>query len=121
MDGVDTLEPSDLDRRQQMATARRQREGERRALLAEFVDAMRRADELRKWIGAYGRPTGEHSHSELRRMREWTEAQLKELDLFLEPERISMVLRARELFPEVDPLDDPLGEPPARRVLGFWG
>lgn len=51
-------------------------------------------------------------------MLEWTALQLAELDLLLDPDRLSETLRERALFPELDSLDDPLGEPIGRRIWG---
>jgi hypothetical protein len=118
MDAANLLDPKELGRRQQMAAARRQRESERLTLLAELVDAQRRADELKNWISAFTRPTDDSSHAELQRMIGWAAVQLKDLERFLSPERISSTLKERELFPEVDPLNDPLGEPPRHRGWG---
>jgi hypothetical protein len=118
MGNADIFNPQELGRRQQMAAARRHREGERLAKLAQLVDAQRRADELKNWISAYTRPADDNSHPELRRMVGWATAQLEDLERVLSPERISESLRDRELFPEVDPLNDPLGEPPRHRIWG---
>jgi hypothetical protein len=116
MDGTSFFDPQELGRRQQFAAARRRRESERPALLAQLVDAQRRADELKNWINAHARQGDDNSHPDLRRMVGWATAQIKDLELFLSPERISATLQERDLFPEVDPLNDPLGEPPRHRI-----
>jgi hypothetical protein len=118
MDDPDIFDPQELGRREQLATARRQRESERLALLAQLVDAQRRADELKRWISAYTRPADDNSHPELRPMAEWPASQLNNLERILSPERISETLQERELFPEVDPLNDSKGEPPSHRIWG---
>jgi hypothetical protein len=110
--------PKELGRRQQLAAARGRRESERLALLAELVDAQKRVDELKSWINAYTRPSDDSSYPDLQRMVEWATAQIKDHELFLSPERISATLQERDLFPEVDSLNDPLGEPPRHRVWG---
>jgi hypothetical protein len=51
-------------------------------------------------------------------MVEWAASQLNDLERNLSPERISVTLQERELFPEVDPLNDPKGEPPRYRIWG---
>lgn len=114
-------DPQELGRRQQMAAARRQRESERLAMLAQLVDAQRRAEELKCWINAYTQPASDISHPELRRMVEWAASQLDDLEHTLSPERIAEALRERELFPETDPLNDPKGEPPGHRIWGHSG
>ncbi|QPC91904.1 hypothetical protein [Mesorhizobium sp. INR15] len=121
MDITNYSDPQELGRRQQMAAARRQRESERLAFFARVVEAQRRAGELRDWISAYARSASDNAHSELQRMVGWAEAQLKELDHFLDAERISSTLRERGLFPEVDPIHDPLGEPLRHHIWGHSG
>lgn len=114
----DIFDPQELGRRQQLAAARRQRESERLAMLAQLVDAKRRSDELTRWISAYARPAGDDTHPELRRMVEWAASQLEDLDRILNPDRINETLQERELFPEADPLNDPKGEPPRHPIWG---
>lgn len=48
-------------------------------------------------------------------MVEWARNQLKQLEAILDPVKLADSLRAQKLFPEVDELNDPLGEPPAER------
>lgn len=114
----DIFDPQDLGRRQQLAAARRQRESQRLALLGQLVDAQRRSDELKRWISAYNSPADEKSRPALRRMVEWAASQLDDLERILNPERIEQTLLERELFPDVDPLDDPKGDPSR---YGIWG
>ncbi|CAN7298863.1 hypothetical protein LJR030_002683 [Rhizobium sp. LjRoot30] len=111
-------DPQELGRRQQMAAARRQRESKRLALLAQLVDAQRRSDELKRWISAYTRPAGDEVHPELGRMVAWAASQLDDLERILDPQRIGTTLQERALFPDVDPLDDPKGEPPDQHIWG---
>lgn len=118
MDDTTFLDPRELGGRQQLAAARRQREGQRLATLARLVDTQRRADELRNWMNAWSRFTGDHSYPELQRMIGWARAQLEELESSLTPGQVSAFLKERDLFPEVDPLNDPLGEPPQYRIWG---
>jgi hypothetical protein len=116
MDEADALEPNDLERRQLNARARRRREDMRLATLGKFVEAKRRADELRNWILAYAKESGGSVQPELRRMLQWAEVRLAELDQFIDPDRLTTMLLENDLFPEVDPLSDPLGEPPRDRA-----
>lgn len=51
-------------------------------------------------------------------MVEWAVSQLDDLERIPSPERISETLQERELFPEVDPLNDPKGELPRHRTWG---
>ena len=38
------------------------------------------------------------------------------VDQFLDPDRLTVAIQERDLFPEADPLKDPFGEPPPNRV-----
>lgn len=118
MDDPDTHDPQEFGRRQQLSAARSRREDERLALLAQLVDAQRRADGLKRWMSACARPADDVSHPELRRMVDWAASRIGDLERTLSPEGISERLRERELFPETDPLDDPKGEPPRYRIWG---
>lgn len=102
-----------IGRRRQLARLRRQREDERRALLVTVMKADRRARQLRAWID--GR-TSDGLQSEP--MLEWARRQLAALEAVGDPVRLSKVLHERNLFPEVDELHDPHGEPPARQPWG---
>ncbi|MGD9481036.1 hypothetical protein [Shinella sp. G-2] len=118
MDTPEIYDPQDLGRRQQMAAARRQRESARLALLDDLLDAQRRADGLKRWIAALSCPENGDPHPELQRMAGWANAQLDTLERTLSPEQIAATVRERDLFPNVDPLDDPKGEPPCARIWG---
>ncbi len=77
-----------------------------------------RADALRRLIGAYDRPGKAGVRPELCPMLDWAKAELNGLEADLRPERLGALLRERDLFPAIDTLADPLGEPPARRSWG---
>lgn len=104
-----------IDRRRQLARLRREREDERRALLVTVMKADRRARQLRAWIDGQ---TNDGLRSERGRMLEWARQQLAALEATGDPIRLRNVLNERNLFPEVDELHDPLGEPPARQPWG---
>jgi hypothetical protein len=120
MEGADIFDPQERGRRQPMATARRQHESERLALLAQLVDTQRHADESRNWINAYTLSSNDHSYPELRRIAGWVAAQLDDVERNLSPERIFETLQERDLFPEVDSLNDPPGEPTGHRIWGHF-
>jgi len=107
---ADAFESIDLEKRDCPSIARRRRESERLSLLAKLVDAERRVDELRRWIGACDRMAAEGEHPELRRMLAWAELRLAELDSSRDTEQLSKMLRERDLFPVFDLLGDPDGE-----------
>jgi hypothetical protein len=68
---------------------------------------------LRDWISFY-EPMAT-SNGDLCRMIEWARTELSALETSLKPSTFAEELSARKLFPEVDELVDPLGEPPAER------
>jgi hypothetical protein len=113
---ADTLESTQLERRQRMAIDRRRRESDRLSLLAKLVDGKHRADELRNWIDAFVPVAAEGSHPELQRMLSWAQARLAELEAFLEAHQVTALIHERDLFPEIDQLNDPLREPLPRRI-----
>jgi hypothetical protein len=126
-----SLIPSDvqeLARRRALAAARLTRENERTELLRKLVRMEREAEQLRGWIaqrqadqlrGWTAHRQAEVSTSpEIQRMVDWAKAELAGLEAFLDPLKLSQLLIARNLFPEVDELVDPLGEPPPRSQWG---
>jgi hypothetical protein len=50
-------------------------------------------------------------------MVSWVQEQLATLEAVIDPNMLLVSLREQSLFPEVDDLQDPLGEPPER---GLW-
>jgi hypothetical protein len=114
-----SLIPSDvaeLARRRGLAAARRTREAERTSLLRKLVRMERQAGQLSGWIAQQEADVG--TSPEIQRMMDWVKAELVGLEEFLDPSKLSRLLHTRNLFPEVDDLVDPLGEPPPRRPLG---
>jgi hypothetical protein len=114
-----SLIPSDvaeLAHRRGLAAARRTRETERMLLLRKLFRMERQAGHLRGWIAQW--EAGVEVSPEMQRMVDWVKAELLGLEEFLNPSRLSQLLQTRNLFPKVDDLFDPLGEPPPRRPLG---
>jgi hypothetical protein len=114
-----SLIPSDvaeLARRRGLAAARRARETERTSLLRKLARMERQAGQLRGWIAQREADVG--TFPEMQRMVDWVKAELVGLEEFLDPSKLSRLLHTRNLFPEVDDLVDPLGDPPPRRPLG---
>jgi hypothetical protein len=105
-----------LGRRRGLAAARKTRESERTLLLQKIARTSRQATELRGWIAQWGAIEG--MSPEIERMVDWARARLSVMDNFLNPSTLARELHTRNLFPEVDDLVDPLGEPPPRRPLG---
>jgi hypothetical protein len=111
--------PSDvqeLARRRALAASRLTRDNERTELLRKLVRMEREAEQLRCWIAQ--RQAEVSASPEIPRMVDWAKAELAGLEAFLDPLKLSQLLVARNLFPEVDELVDPLGEPPPRDQWG---
>ena len=106
-------ERRELERRHGLAKARRQRETERKQLLTTFARTKRRSEQLREWIAFY-EPVAS-TNGDIRRMIEWAHSELSTLETRLKPIIFAKELDTRKLFPEVDELVDPLGEPPPAR------
>jgi hypothetical protein len=114
--GLVASDAEELARRRGLAAARRTRETERTLLLRKLVRMERQASQLRGWIAQ--RKADVRVSPEMQRMLDWATAELVEIEGFLDLSRLSRLLHTRNLFPEVDDLVDPLGEPPPRRPLG---
>ena len=110
--------PSDVQElaRRALADSRLTRNNERTELLRKLVRMEREAEQLRCWIAH--RQAEVSASPEIPRMVDWAKAELAGLEAFLDPLRLSQLLIARNLFPEVDELVDPLGEPPPRDQWG---
>ena len=75
------------------------------------------ADDLTRRRGlAAARRTRETERTLL--LRKLVRMERQGLEECLDPSRLSRLLHTRNLFPEVDDLVDPLGEPPPRRPWG---
>lgn len=90
-----------------LARAREEREERRRKFVDRFITISTEADELASFLARLHARWPEQPTGELARMREWTEARLRDLEEELVPEGISRALQERELFPEVDNLAAP--------------
>ncbi len=108
----------ELQQRRSLALARHERESERKALLGTLMAAEREAGHLRGWIARQELHLKAETHGELGRMLQWASGELAALETVTEPAQIAEVLRKQNLFPEVDGLSDPLGDPPPLRPWG---
>jgi hypothetical protein len=107
----------ELAHRRRLAAARQSREIERASLLQKLIETQRKALELREWIAQW--ETKEQvSSPEVRRLIKWAKVVLSDTKAFLLPTELTKLLEVRGLFPEVDDLADPLGEPPPLRPWG---
>lgn len=104
---------AELSRRRDLAKKRKLREETRVAYLRELVELQREAADIRTWLATVPDTIEDGQATELTRMIHWARARLA----FLEKETTINAAAARfegkALFPEVDELHDPLGDPPA--------
>ena len=95
------------DENRQLAAARKKREDERDALIAEIVLLQAKARDLRAWI-EWAAPIED---PETKRMLEWAHKRLASIERAVDPARFGDWLREKKLFPETDPFaplpDDP--------------
>lgn len=108
-------ERQELARRRGLAKARRDRESNRKSLISKLMRTERQAAQLREWISAYERHSRAEPNAELERMLGWARDRLSSLEAIIDPVKVATELRERKLFPEIDELHDPLGEPPESR------
>jgi hypothetical protein len=113
------IERHELGRRRRIAKARLERESARKALLSKLIRTERQVVQLRAWIETQEARIVTRPDPALDRMLRWARAQLAALEAVLDPIQLSEVLCARELFPQVDELDDPLGDPPPEQPWGL--
>jgi len=107
----------ELSRRRNLATARKNRETQRTALLAKLIETERKAAELREWVALQEASSAQRS-PEIERLLPWAKANLSDMDRFLVPAELTQLLSTQNLFPQVDELADPLGDPPPLRPWG---
>jgi hypothetical protein len=110
-------ELEELAHRRRLTTARQSRATERSALLEEIIQTEQRALELREWL-VRQETRGENPLPEIRPLIQWAKAALADMQRFLAPSELTKLLQARDLFPEIDDLADPLGDPPPLRPWG---
>jgi hypothetical protein len=109
---------NELQHRRSLALARQERETERKVLLGTLMETERQTDHLRAWIARRALQFKPEASGELSRMLRWASDELAALDRASEPVHLATTLRRQDLFPEVDKLIDPLGDPPPRQPWG---
>ena len=107
----------ELAHRRRLAAGRQSREIERASLLQKLIETQREALELREWI-AQCETKEQASSPEVQGLIKWAKVVLSDKEAFLLPAELTKLLEVRGLFPEVDDLADPLGEPPPLRPWG---
>jgi hypothetical protein len=108
----------ELERRRDLANARRHREGERKRLLQKLIRTEQQVAQLRNWIATHKDRGVIGANTDTDRMFEWVLERLAALEAVLDPINLAEELRVRKLFPESDELHDPLGDPPPEKR--YW-
>jgi hypothetical protein len=111
-------EEAELTRRQRLAEERRNREKKRRGLLKDVMDKSAEAATLRQWLSSVDL-TNTDGDEEFGQFISWAKAKLASLEAAVSRQTISDTVRSQELFPSIDKLHDPLGEPPRRHYYGM--
>lgn len=102
--------------RRKMAEQRTNRESDRLSFLHSIANARREAEDLRDTISIV--PNCEELPADYRRMLEWAQERLMQLEEQTRVETIQTSLEAKQLFADPDPLYDPEGDPPVK--VNYW-
>ncbi len=107
-----------LQHRRQLAQARIKREETRLSRLRQIIELRREAREIREWISSLPQEDSLSVDSDLGRMLQWVDSRLAEIDRRTGLDAAKSFAGEGDLFPAVDELEDPLGDPP---VSSGWG
>lgn len=100
-----------LQHRRQLARARQEREEKRLAHLRKIIELRREAHDIREWLESLPPDAAALApETDLGRMLQWVEARLSEIDRKTGIEAAAS-FAGPGLFPEIDDLWDPLGDP----------
>jgi hypothetical protein len=99
-------------RRYHLAKKRKEREEARIAHLRRLVEFQREAAGIRSWLASLPSNVVADQPTKLGRMLLWAKNRLAELERRTTVDAASAELDGKALFPEVDELHDPLGDPP---------
>lgn len=102
---------AELSRRRDLAKKRKEREEARIAHLRELVQLQREAADIKEWLGSLPAEAAADSATELGRMVAWAKARLTALQAKTTADGAAVKLEGKALFPDVDELHDPLGDP----------
>jgi hypothetical protein len=111
-------EQAELARRQRLAEERRNREKKRRDLLKDVMHKSVEAATIRQWLSSLDLTNAEEDE-EFARFVTWAQGKLATLEIAVSRRNITAIVESQALFPTVDTLRDPLGEPPRRYYYGM--
>ncbi|MGL4396050.1 MAG: hypothetical protein ACRCS9_05875 [Hyphomicrobium sp.] len=106
---------AELARRRDLAQKRQERLKKRLDYLQIVMSRQDEAIKIRKLLDRL--PSTEAS-GDVDRFKGWVQVRLAEIETKPTVMAMQTEIQAKELFPEVDPFEDPLGEPPA--VTRWW-
>lgn len=106
---------AELARRRDLAQKRQERLKKR---LDYLQIVMSRQDEVIKIRKLLDRLPSTEATGDVDRFKGWARERLAEIETKLTATAMQAEIQSKELFPEVDPFDDPLGEPPA--ITSWW-
>lgn len=104
---------AELSRRRDLAKKRKQREETRIAYLKDLVELQREAADIRTWLATVPVEVETDLTTELARMIHWARGRLASLEKRTTIKAAAARFEGKALFPEVDELHDPMGDPPA--------
>lgn len=101
-----------LQHRRALARARKEREEARDNHLRQIIELRKEAAEIRSWLASLPAGVASSDDTNLGRMLSWVEAKLANIDRQTGLEAAREMASSLSLFPKIDDLHDPLGEPP---------
>jgi hypothetical protein len=113
----EALQRAELARRWELVKKRKDREEHRIAHLQELMRLRREALDIKSWLASLPEGIMTDSSTELSRMLLWAKERLDNLEAKTTIEAMTVQLEGKSLFPEVDELHDPLGDPSEPR---YW-
>jgi hypothetical protein len=109
---------AEFARRRDLAKKRNEREEKRITYLRELVHLQREAAGIRSWLASLPNTATANTASDVGRMVRWATARLADLEVRTTVDAAAVQLGGKALFPEIDELHDPLGDPQEGRY--YW-
>lgn len=109
----------ELQRRRKLAQARKDREEKRLAHLRHIIDLRREARDIRDWLASLPHEINPTEESDLARMITWVGRRLAAIDRQTGIEAAQSFAGTNGLFPGVDELHDPEGDPSPGSGWGY--
>lgn len=110
---------AEFTRRRELAKQRKEREQARVDYLRKLVKLQREAADIRSWLASLPAHASAETSTELGRMLIWARERLAHLERRTTVDAAAVELKGKSLFPEVDELHDPLGDPPEPKGY-YW-